>query len=252
NNSRWCKDDYRIRYCYQCGYTNHTSPEDCQWHIDRHNYSTYNKNMMLRRDKKVRITKYTLHNLENHHIDKLITNQTANALLSIRTSNREEPVELAYDTDDISDLSPDTPTSTASLVMFDDLPTEKVYFQTNTPEPEIITAATHADVAGRDGELTHLVSTYFDEKWENKIKNAYATNNYRAQHPARKFYETDGLLFEWVTIPGEPKPQLKAFIRDVEIDGITLREVLLATTHEQLGVTVQGTRRDGRLDSRER
>src|SRR5690606_28462590 len=151
--------------------------------------------MMLRRDKKVRITKYTLHNLENHHIDKLTTDQTAETLLSIRTKQRDEPVELAYDTDEISYLSPDTPASTASLVMFDDLPTEKVYFHTNTPEPEIVTAATHADVEGRDEELTHLVSTYFDEKWENKIKSAYASNNYPAQHPARKFYETDGLLF---------------------------------------------------------
>ena len=95
---------------------------------------------------------------------KLYSKQTAKDLLYMHPGLEDEFVEFAYDTDDMSDLSLETLTFMANFVMFDNSTTEKVYFQTNTSESEIITTPTYLDVDKRDADLTNLGSTYFDRK----------------------------------------------------------------------------------------
>jgi len=74
-----------------------------------------------------------------------------------------------------------------------------------------------------------------DDEWDAEIKKAYNANNYPAQYPSRKFHKTDRLLFEYVTLPGHSKPQLRTFIPEVQKHGMTLRETIITRTHNTLG-----------------
>ena len=233
SNARWCRDDYRINYCPSCGYTNHTTTQDCQWTQDTAKAREIVQAVTKAADLKCRATYETIQQVRLHYKEM---KDAAETLQRIRTAAEEEPEELCQEvSDDSPPYSPTTPTSESSLVLYDKPPKKTVYFATTEDEPEVIAANTYADIEGKDDNLTHVITTYLDEDWDAEIRKAYEANDYPRQYPTRKFKKADGLLFEYVNLPFHQTPQLRTFIPDVQKNGVTLRESIIARTHSVLG-----------------